>query len=112
MAIADVDALLGTRSNGGAARLSGYGRDAWVSLLANLTSAFADAADRSGSPARPWFSGAEEARLIEGLEGFARMSVAWGAWLGHADNATALAARGRQVDVLALITRGLDDGTN
>ena len=108
----DAAALLGSQDTDGIAPLSGYGREAWVTLLSNLTAAFAEAAERSGSPARPWLPGADEARVIEGLEGFARMSAAWGAWLGNRANPNVLSARGRTVDVLALTARGFLDGTN
>lgn len=91
---------------------SGWTRDHWVEQLTGLTAAFAIAAAASGSPARPRLPGAPTADQICGLEGFARMSVAWGAWLGLASNPSVLRGRDRDVDVLELMTRGLLDGSD
>src|SRR4051812_10954523 len=104
-------AVLGPQSFDGPSPLTGYGRDSWVALLASLTAAFDAAATASGSPARPWFPGSTEPALIEGLEGFARMSVAWGAWLGEPQNPAELTSHGRTVDVLRLYATALRDGT-
>jgi hypothetical protein len=89
---------------------TGWTRDHWVRLLATLSGAFADAAETSGSPARPRLAGSDGG-LVPGLEGFARMSVAWGAWLGLASNPTTLGAPEGRVDVERLHAQGLLDGT-
>lgn len=89
-------------------------RDAWVAALTGLTAAFA-AASEGRSPARPALPGCPAEDQICGLEGFARMSVAWGAWLGLPSNPTVLAGpRGDRpdVDVLDLVVRGLVDGSD
>jgi len=91
---------------------TGWTRDHWIDLLARLTVVFARAAARGGSPARPHLPGAPEPQLVEGLEGFARMSVAWGAWLGLAANPVTLARDGETVDVERLVAQGLLDGTD
>jgi hypothetical protein len=87
-------------------------RREWVRALAGLTAAFDAAAELGGSPARPRLPGSLTDHLVSGLEGFARMSVAWGAWLGGPGNPVVLRGRGRRVDVLALTTRGLLEGTD
>lgn len=91
---------------------TGWTRDHWVAQLAGLTAAFAAGAEASGSPARPRLPGAPPDDRICGLEGFARMSVAWGAWLGLSANSAMLRGRGRQVDVVELVARGLLDGSD
>lgn len=91
---------------------TGWTRDHWVAQLAGLTLAFATAAEVSGSPARPRLPGAPADDRICGLEGFARMSVAWGSWLGLSANPTVLQGRGRRVDVAELMVRGLLDGSD
>ena len=91
---------------------TGWTRDHWIAVLAGLTAAFATAAELSGSPARPRLPGAPPDDRICGLEGFARMSVAWGAWLGLPTNPSVLRSRGRQVDVTELVARGLLDGAD
>ncbi|HET7026375.1 MAG TPA: DUF2264 domain-containing protein [Candidatus Limnocylindrales bacterium] len=85
-------------------------RDDWARVLARLTVGFDRAAAASGSPARPLLAGDVPGDVVSGLEAFARMSVAWGAWLGG-PNPSALVHAGRKVDVLELVVRGLVDGT-
>jgi hypothetical protein len=91
--------------------LTGWGRDQWVHVLGGLTSAFARGARDGGSPARPRLPGAPDGLVIEGLEAFARMSVAWGAWLGLDENGVRVGYEGESTDVLELVVRGLLDGT-
>jgi hypothetical protein len=82
-----------------------------VDLLGTLTGAFAEAAVAGGSPARPDLPGSDRG-LVPGLEGFARMSVAWGAWLGLASNPVTLATPRGGVDAERLHVLGLLDGTD
>jgi hypothetical protein len=88
----------------------GWSRADWVAVLARLTAGFAGAAEAGGSPARPNLPGAEPGAVVPGLEAFARMSVAWGAWLGG-PNPPVLGHDGREIDVLRLVARGLSEGT-
>ncbi|HLO34752.1 MAG TPA: DUF2264 domain-containing protein, partial [Candidatus Deferrimicrobium sp.] len=90
---------------------TGWTRDHWVNLLGTLTGAFASAASDGGSPARPRLPGSDGG-VVNGLEGFARMSVAWGAWLGLASNGTFVPGREGPIDLLRLVVRGLHDGTD
>lgn len=89
-------------------------REEWIATFAGMTEAFA-AASRAHSPARPALPGCPPGGLVCGLEGFARMSVAWGAWLGLPSNPTTLPVRrppGPGVDVLELMVRGLEEGSD
>lgn len=84
----------------------------WVDVFARLTAAFARAASLTGSPARARLPGAPPNELIPSLEGFARMSVAWGAWLGQPSNPSTVRSAVGPVDVLGLVARGLADGSD
>ena len=89
-------------------------RQDWVRTFAGLTAAFARASE-GRSPAWPALPGAAAEDRICGLEGFARMSVAWGAWLGLPSNPLVIAADGagsQGVDILETLVRGLSDGTD
>jgi hypothetical protein len=90
---------------------TGWSRHHWVALLGSLTAAYTAAAARSGSPARPHLPGSDGG-LVNGLEGFARMSVAWGAWLGLESNGPSLPSREGAIDVEQLVVRGLLDGSD
>jgi hypothetical protein len=90
---------------------TGWTRDHWVRLLGTLTGAFAAAATKGGSPARPHLPGSDGG-VVPGLEGFARMSVAWGAWLGLASNGSSIPGPDGLIDVEPLVVRGLLDGTD
>ena len=87
-------------------------RSRWVALLAQLSAGFVRAIPAAGSPAWPHLPGADAQNRITGMEGFARMSVAWGAWLGGPGNPTTLQHRDCSIDVLDLVVRGLADGTD
>jgi hypothetical protein len=89
---------------------TGWSRDHWVDLLGRLTAGFA-AAIGTRSPARPWLPGSD-GDVVTGLEGFARMSVAWGAWLGLASNGTTVPGPDGPIDIERLMVRGLLDGTD
>lgn len=88
-----------------------WSRDHWVELLGSLTAAFVTSSARSGSPARPRLPGSDGG-LVNGLEGFARMSVAWGAWLGLGANGPSVPTSDGLVDVEQLVVRGLLDGSD
>lgn len=90
---------------------TGWTRDHWVEVFGGLTGAFARSVPSGGSPARPELPGAKGDLQVVGLEGFARMSVAWGAWLGQPANPMTVWDRGARVDVAELMARGLRDGT-
>jgi hypothetical protein len=87
-------------------------RDDWVDAFARLTAAFARVASVAGSPARARLPGAPPHDPIPSLEGFARMSVAWGAWLGQPANPSTVRSAVGPVDVLDLVVRGLSDGSD
>ncbi len=87
-------------------------RDDWVDAFARLTAAFARVASVAGSPARARLPGAPPHDPIPPLEGFARMSVAWGAWLGQPANPSTIRSAVGPVDVLDLVVRGLSDGSD
>ena len=87
-------------------------RDDWVDLLGRLTTAFARASARGGSPARALLPGAPADDIVPSIEGFARMSVAWGAWLGLPSNPPEVQSGDATVDVAELMVRGLVDGTS
>ena len=90
----------------------GWTRDDWVACFADISAAFARAAALGGTPARAQLHGAPPGDPIPALEGFARMSVAWGAWLGEPSNPTTVHTAEGSVDVLGLVARGLRDGTD
>jgi hypothetical protein len=88
------------------------GRADWVDLLERLTQAFAVASERGGSPARAQLPGAPAGAVVPSMEGFARMSVAWGAWLGLPSNPVRVGSGAGAVDIADLMVRGLVDGTS
>ncbi len=83
-----------------------------VALLARLTDGFVRSIPAGGSPAAAALPGAPPDDRIPSIEGFARMSVAWAAWLAHRENPADLAWQGRHHDVAAILARGLADGTD
>jgi hypothetical protein len=91
---------------------AGWTRDDWVACFADISAAFARAAALGGTPARAQLYGAPLDDPIPALEGFARMSVAWGAWLGEPSNPTKVHTADGPVDILGLVVRGLLDGTD
>lgn len=92
--------------------VAGATRDDWVDLLGQLTDGFVRAIPKRGSPARAVLPGASPDDQVPSIEGFARMSVAWGAWLHEPSNPAALAWRGHRHDVASLMARGLADATD
>ena len=96
------------------ARYTGWIRDHWVALLARMTYGYALAADRGGSPARALYvddrRGLPDA--VDGVESFARMASGWAAWLSNPANPACLSWDGHSLDVEALLSRGLLDGTD
>jgi hypothetical protein len=106
------DASVSAALGGTASPESELTRADWVALLARLSSAFSRSIERGGSPAWPRLPGANPADRICGLEGFARMSLAWGAWLGRLENPAVLRHGDRDVDILDLVVRGLSDGSD
>jgi hypothetical protein len=87
-------------------------RAAWVELLARLTDGFVRSIPRGGSPAAAVLPGSPSGDPVPAIEGFARMSVAWGAWLHEPSNPDRLTWDGRRHDVPALLARGLADATD
>ncbi len=87
-------------------------REAWVDLLARLTDGFVRSIPHGGSPAAARLPGAPPDDPIPAIEGFARMSVAWGAWLHESSNPAMLGWAGREHDVGRLLARGLADATD
>jgi hypothetical protein len=94
------------------ASFTGWARDDWVRLLGRLTDGFIRAIPSGGSPAAADLPGHAGPDRVPWIEGFARMSVAWAAWLREPTNPSLVAHGGRQHDVGALIARGLADGTD
>lgn len=94
------------------ASFTGWTRDDWVRLLGRLTDGFVRAIPPGGSPAAADLPGAAGADRVPWIEGFARMSVAWAAWLHEPANPSHLAYGGRRHDVGALVARGLAEGTD
>ncbi|MFL5681216.1 MAG: DUF2264 domain-containing protein [Chloroflexota bacterium] len=90
---------------------TGWTRRDWVALLARLTDGFVRAIPGGGSPAAARLPGAPPGNQVPSIEGFARMSVAWGAWLHEPSNGVLRHAR-RRHDVATLLARGLADATD
>jgi hypothetical protein len=93
---------------------TGWARLHWQAVLARLTAGLARAVARSGSPARALYPddrrGLPDA--VDGLESFARLASAWGAWLSNPANPDCLFWNGQSFDVAALLHQGLLDGTD
>jgi hypothetical protein len=95
-----------------AAAWTGWTRADWVGLLARLTDGFTRAVPPGGSPAAADLPGDAGPGRVPAIEGFARMSVAWAAWLHEPSNGRVLEHGGRRHDVGALLARGLVDATD
>ena len=93
---------------------TGWTRAHWEAVLARLTYGFTLAAERQGSPARALFPDdrCDRPDSVDGLEAFARIAVAWGAWLRNPANPPKLQFQGRALDLVELLKQGLLDGTN
>ena len=87
-------------------------REAWVDLLARLTDGFVRSIPLGGSPAAARLPGAPADAPVPAIEGFARMSVAWGAWLHESSNPATVRWAGRDHDIARLLARGLVDATD
>ncbi|HET8785742.1 MAG TPA: DUF2264 domain-containing protein, partial [Candidatus Limnocylindrales bacterium] len=87
-------------------------REAWVDLLARLTDGFVRSIPSGGSPAAACLPGAPRDDPVPAIEGFARMGVAWGAWLHEPTNPPLLSWGGRNHDISHLLARGLTDATD
>ena len=87
-------------------------RPEWVGLLARLTDGFARAIPTGGSPAAASLPGAPPGDQVPSIEGFARMSVAWAAWLREPSNPSTVSWDGRAHDVAHLLALGLRDATD
>src|SRR5512145_1449410 len=89
--------------------LTGWTRDHWVALLARMTEGYVRAAERSGSPARALYPddrrGLPDA--VDAIESFARMAVAWGAWLRNPANPATLKFQDYQLNLETLLRRAL-----
>jgi len=93
---------------------TGWTRTHWEAVLARLTYGFTLAAERQGSPARAFFPNdhCDRPDSVDGLEAFARIAVAWGAWLHNAANPDTLQFQGYQLNLADLLKQGLLDGMN
>jgi hypothetical protein len=89
-----------------------WARDDWVNLLGRLTDGFVRSVPAGGSPARAILPGAPPDDPVSSIEGFARMAVAWAAWVGQPANPGLVAGRGREHDIPALLAQGLADATD
>src|SRR4051794_10362165 len=99
----------GTSTSG---RQRAWTRADQVTVLARLTHGFARAVAPGGSPAAARLPGAPPDAQVPSIEGFARMSVAWAAWLGEPSNPRTVIWNGHANDVGALLARGLRDATD
>src|SRR4051812_44923270 len=99
----------GTSSSG---RQTAWTRADQITVLARLTHGFARAVAPGQSPAAARLPGAPPDAQVPSIEGFARMSVAWAAWLGEPSNPRTLVWNGHANDVGALLARGLRDATD
>src|SRR5581483_9495638 len=93
------------------AAYTGWTRSDWVALLARLTDGFVRAIPAGGSPAAARLPGPARDPDVARIEGFARMAVAWAAWLHDAGNGV-LRRGERAIDVERLLAAGLADATN
>ena len=93
---------------------TGWTRAHWEAVLARLTFGFALAADRQGSPARALFPNdrCDRPDSVDGLEAFARIAVAWGAWLRNPTNPESVQFQGHELNLADFLKQGLLDGTN
>jgi len=87
-------------------------RDDLARLLGRLTDGFIRAIPPGGSPARASLPGAPSGDLVPSIEGFARMSIAWAAWLREPSNGATVEWRGHAHDVGSILARGLVDATD
>ncbi len=108
------------------ADITGWGRSDVAQLLARLTDGFVRAIPPGGSPAGAALPGHARDRSVAAIEGFARMSVAWGAWLHEPSNGPLTYRRGgldarrddlgthdlATHDVARLVALGFADGTD
>src|SRR5262245_19394670 len=93
---------------------TGWTRTHWEAILAKLTYGFTLAAEPQGSPARALFPNdrCDRPDSVDGLEAFARIAVAWGAWLRNSANPETLQFQGHGLNLVDLLKQGLLDGTN
>ena len=93
---------------------TGWTRAHWEAVLARLTYGFTLAAAPQGSPARALFPDdrCDRPDSVDGLEAFARIAVAWGAWLRNPSNPESLWYQGHELNLTDLLKQGLLDGTN
>ncbi|MGQ0604036.1 MAG: DUF2264 domain-containing protein, partial [Anaerolineales bacterium] len=93
---------------------TGWTRAHWEVVLARLTYGYVLAAERQGSPARALFPDdrCDRPDSVDGLEAFARIAVAWGAWLRNPANPATLHFQGRGINLDVLLRQALLDGTN
>lgn len=93
---------------------TGWTRAHWEAVLARLTYGFTLAAERQGSAARALFPDdrCDRPDSVDGLEAFARIAVAWGAWLHNPSNLPTLQFQDHELDLADLLKQGLLDGTN
>ena len=93
---------------------TGWTRAHWEAVLARLTYGFTLAAAPQSSPARALFPNdrCDRPDSVDGLEAFARIAVAWGAWLRNPHNPEVVQFQGHELNLANLLRQGLLDGTN
>ncbi len=93
---------------------TGWDRAHWVQILGRMTYGFVLAAEITGSPARALYPDDRRSLpdSVDGLESFARIAAAWGAWLRNPANPARLHFADRELDVEDLLRRGLLEGTD
>ncbi|MEA2519071.1 MAG: hypothetical protein QOF49_1151 [Chloroflexota bacterium] len=94
------------------AAYTGWVRADWVGLFARLTDGFIRAVPAGGSPAAARLPGVAADDRVPSIEGFARMSVGWAAWLHEPANPATVVHDGRRHDIGAIVARGLADATD
>lgn len=93
---------------------TGWTREHWKNILAELTYGYVLAAEKQGSYARALY-GDDRRDLpdaVDALEAFARMASAWGAWLSNPRNPATLEFNGRELNLEEILASALLDGTN
>jgi len=93
---------------------TGWTRAHWEHILARMTYGYAKIAERSGSPARVLYPDDRRGLpdSVDAIESFARIASAWGSWLRNPANPAILNFHGHEIDVEALLSHALLDGTN
>jgi len=93
---------------------TGWTRTHWEYILARMSYGFAKAAEKSRSPARVLYPDDRRGLpdSVDGIESFARIASAWGAWLRNPANSAVLKFGGYELNLESMLRQALLDGTN